>query len=148
MWESHEHAIACKADPSYPTIIQGRDALATGPIYEIHVRCSGNPLRGIQSPVTEVDFYKTTDEKVDPEATPAAETQEMIRRVVYRIETLQSPGFITISWGVALEDETRGISITGWRSVKVRFIFASSFVPPVAKRLIDFFWHLFLVFLF
>lgn len=138
VWESHEHALACKADPSYPTILQEREALATEPIYEVHVRFSGNPVRGIQSPVTEVDFYKTTDERVDPGATPAAETQEMIRRVVYRIETLQSPGFIAISWGVSLEDPTRGVSITGWRSVEVRFFFlfrASSFrFPLLAKQ--------------
>ena len=126
VWQSHEHAIAFKADPSYPTIVQERDALATAPIYEIHIRFSGNPLRGIQAPVTEVDFYKTTDEEVDPRATPAAVTQDMIRRVVDRIECLQSPGFVAISWGVALEDRTRGASITGWASVEVSFFF-----PPV-----------------
>ncbi len=125
MWQSHEHATAFKADPSYLTIVQERDALATAPVYEVHVRCSGNPLRGIQAPVTEVDFYKTTDEEVDSRATPAAETQEMIRRLVCRIESLQSPGFFAISWGIALEDRTRGVSITGWRSVEVRFF------PPV-----------------
>ena len=123
VWQSHEHATAIKADPSYPTIAQERDALATEPIYEVHVRFSGNPLRTIQAPVTEVDFYKTTDEKVNPEVTPAAETQEMIRRLTYRIESLQSPGFIGISWGVALEDETRGVNLNGWRSVEVRPFF-------------------------
>jgi hypothetical protein len=102
----------------------------TAPIYEVHVRFSGNPLRAIQAPVSEVDFYKTTDEKVDPEATPAAETQEMIRRITYRIESLQSPGFIAISWGIALEDGTRGVNLTGWRSVEVRpFSLPSPFVP-------------------
>jgi len=120
LWQSHEHATAIKADPSYPTIIQERAALAlaTPPIYEVHVRFSGNPLRVIQAPVTEVDFYKTTDEKVDPEATPVAETQEMIRRITYRIESLQSPGFIGICWGIALEDGTRGVNLNGWRSVE------------------------------
>jgi len=118
LWQSHEHATAIKADPSYPTIVQERDALATAPIYEVHVRFSGNPLRTIQAPVTEVDFYKTTDETVDPEATPAAETQELIRHIIYRQESLQSPGFAAISWGVALEDRTRGVSLSGWRSVE------------------------------
>lgn len=123
VWQTYEHATAIKADPSYPAIVQGRDALATEPIYEVHVRFSGNPLRAIQAPVTEVDFYKTTDEKVNPEATPAAVTQEMIRRITYRIESLQLPGFIAISWGIALEDATRGVSLTGWRSVEVRPFF-------------------------
>ena len=139
VWQSHEHATAIKADPSYPTIVQERDALATAPIYEVHVRFSGNPLRAIQAPVTEVDFYKTTDEKVNPEAKPAAETQEMIRRITYRIESLQSPGFIQISWGIALEDGTRGVNLSGWRSVEVRrpSFFAQSFrsTPHACKNI-------------
>jgi hypothetical protein len=140
VWQTYEHATAIKADPSYPTIVQERDALATEPIYEVHVRFSGNPLRAIKALATEVDFYKTTDEKVNPEATPAAETQEMIRRITYRIESLQMPGFIAISWGVALEDATRGVSLTGWRSVEVRpFFLPSPFVPTRAKGLIKFF---------
>jgi len=84
--------------------------------------------------VTEVDYYRTTDETVDPEATPAADTQEMIRRVVYRIESLQSPGFIAICWGVALGDGTRGVSITGWRSVEVSLpLLPVAFTPIRAK---------------
>lgn len=118
LWQSYEDAIAIQADPSYPTIVQQRDALATQPVYEVHVRPSGNPLRAIQAPVTEVDFYKTVDEKVNPEAMPAAETQEMIRRLTYRIESLQSSGFIAISWGIALEDATRGVNFSGWRSIE------------------------------
>lgn len=123
MWQSYEHATAIKADPSYPTFVQERDALASAPIYEIHAHFSANPLRTIQAPVTEIDFYKTTDEKVDPEATPAAVTQEMIRRIVYRKESLQSPGFIANSLGIALEDGTRGVSLGGWRTVEVRSTF-------------------------
>jgi hypothetical protein len=123
VWESYEHALACKADPSYPTVLQERDALVTRPIYEVHVRFSGNPERVLQSPVTETDFYKTADERVDPGATPAAKTQEMVRRIVCRVESLQSPGFIAISLGVALEDATRGVCITGWRTIEVRFFF-------------------------
>jgi hypothetical protein len=73
--------------------------------------------------VTEVDYYKTKDESMDPEARPAAETQAMIRRITYRIESLQSPGFVAISWGVALEDGTRGVYFGGWRSIEVRFFF-------------------------
>jgi hypothetical protein len=141
VWQSHEHATAIKADPSYPTIIKERAALAlaTPPIYEVHVRFSGNPLRVIQAPVTEVDFYKTTDEKVDPEATPVVETQEMIRRITYRIESLQSPGFIGISWGIALEDGTRGVNLNGWRSVEVcPFFYSSHFRSDSCKRLSNF----------
>jgi hypothetical protein len=136
VWQSHEHATAIKSDPSYPTFIHKRDALATAPTYQVHIRFSGNPLRVIQAPVTEIDVYQTTDEKVDPGATPAAETQEMIRRITYRIESLQSPGFIGISWGIALEDGTRGVNIGGWRSVEVRFFYflaQSLFVPTTAK---------------
>jgi len=118
LWQSREHSTAIKADPSYPTTVQERDALATTPIYEVHVHFSGNPLRAILAPVTEVDFYKTAGEKVNPDVRPAAETQEMIRRITYRIESLQSPGFIAISWGIALEDETRGVNLSGWRSVE------------------------------
>lgn len=124
MWESYEHALACKADPPYHTVLQERDALVASPIYEVHVRSSGNPLRVLQSPVDEVEFYKTTDERVDPEARPAAETQEMVGHTVYLIESLQSPGFIANSWGVALEDGTRGVNIGGWRTVEVRFFFS------------------------
>jgi hypothetical protein len=91
------------------------------PVYEVHVRPSWNPLRAIQAPVTEVDFYKTTDEEVDPEAKPAAETQEMIRRAIHYIDSLQAPGFVAISWDIALEDRRRGVTLAGWRSVEVCF---------------------------
>jgi hypothetical protein len=151
VWQSHEHAAAIKADPSYPTIVQHRDALATSSIYEVHVRFSGGLLRSIHAPVTEVDFYKTRNEKVDPDATPAAETQEMIRRITYRVESLQSPGFVAMCWGIALEDPTRGVNLNGWRSVEVRpvflgvlfcFLAPSPFFPTRAKRLSFFslFW--------
>lgn len=131
VWESHEHATAFKADPFYPTIIQEREALTTAPVYEVHVRSSWNPLRAIQAAVTEVDFYKTTDEEVDPEAKPAAETQEMIRHAIDFIDSLQSPGFIAISWGIALEDRKRGVTLAGWRSVEVCFFLPDLFVPLV-----------------
>lgn len=65
--------------------------------------------------MTEVDYYKTDEEG----ARPAAETQELIRRLVNRVETLQMPGFIGLSWGVAVEDGARGVSLVGWRSVEV-----------------------------
>jgi hypothetical protein len=127
--------MAMKADPSYPTILQQRDALATElPIYEVHVRFTGSLLRAVQAPVTEVDFYKTTDERVDPGATPAAETQEMIRRVTYRVESLQSPGFVSFSWGVALEDATRGVNLNGWRSIEVRPFVLPQVLPFVPTR--------------
>jgi hypothetical protein len=121
VWESYEHALACKADPSYTAVLQERDALATRSTYEVHVRFSGNPERVIQSPVTETDFYQTKDERVEPGATPAAETQEMVGRLMDCVEILQSPGFISFSQGVALEDATKGVNIVGWRSIEVRF---------------------------
>lgn len=77
-------------------------------------------MRAIQSPVTEIDFYKTLDDKVDPRARPVAETQEMVRQLENLADSLQSPGYIGISAGVALEDETRGVTIVGWRSIEVR----------------------------
>jgi hypothetical protein len=127
VWESQEHVTAFKADASYPTIIQERDALATKPVYEVHVPFTGDPLRPIQAPVTEVDFYKMTDRGVDPEATPVAETHELIRRASHCIETLQSPGFFALSWGIALGDETKGVTLIGWRAVEVRF-----FLPDIS----------------
>lgn len=69
-----------------------------------------------------------TDENVDPEVMLATETQETILRIVYRVESLQSLSFIAISWGIALEDGTMGISLSGWRSVEDRpFFLPSSF---------------------
>jgi hypothetical protein len=126
VWETHEHATAFKADPSYATVVQEREALATKPpACELHIRFSGNPLRAIQAPVTEVDFYKTTDEEADPEAKPAAETQEMIRHAVHFIDSLQSTGFVSISTGIALEDRRSGVTLAGWRSVEVcLFVFS------------------------
>jgi hypothetical protein len=109
----HEHATAFKADPFYPTIIQERKALATAPVYD--------PLRAIQAAMTEVDFYKTTDEEMDPKAKLAAETQEMIRHAIHFIDSLQSPGFIAINWGIAIEDRKRCVTLAGWRSVEVCF---------------------------
>jgi hypothetical protein len=119
VWRSHVHATAIKIDPSYSTFVQDRDALVTAPVYEVHVRFSGNPQRTLEAPVTEVDYYKTDDS-----ARPSAETQDMVRRVTYRYESLQVPGFIALSWGVALEDGTRAVNLGGWRSVEVGRSFA------------------------
>jgi len=80
---------------------------------DLHVRFSGNPRRSVESPTTEVDLYRTQD-------AGAPETQERIRRLTYRIESLQMRGFIALSWGVTVEDGTRGIYIGGWRAVEVR----------------------------
>jgi hypothetical protein len=123
VWQSHAHATAIKADPRYPTFVQDRDALVSAPVYEVHVRFSGNPQRTLEAPVTEVDFYKTDDDDGEAnadDARPAAETQEMIRRVTLRMESLQMQGFVALSWGIAIEDGTRGVHIAGWRSVEVR----------------------------
>ena len=52
----------------------------------------------------------------------AAETQERIRRLTYRIESLQMRGFIALSWGVTVEDGARGVYLGGWRTVEVRVL--------------------------
>jgi len=111
VWQSHTHAAAIKADPSYAIFLKKRQALATGPIFDLHVRFSGNPRRSIESPTTEVDLYRTHD-------AGAAETQELIRRLTYRIESLQIRGFIALSWGATVEDSTRGVYLGGWRTVE------------------------------
>jgi hypothetical protein len=120
VWQSHAHAAAVKADPSYPTFVQDREALATKPVYEVHVPFSGNPQRLLEAPVVEVDFYKMDDVKVNSVAKPVAEAQEMIRRVNDHIESLQLPGFIGFCWGADIEDETRAVTLGGWRSIEVR----------------------------
>ncbi|KAI9448760.1 hypothetical protein F5148DRAFT_698813 [Russula earlei] len=110
-WQSHAHAAAVKADPLYPILVQKRQALATAPVHDFHVCFSGNPRRTIEVPVTEVDLYRTND-------AGAAETQERIRRVTHRVESLQMQGFIALSWGVTVEDGTRGVYLGGWRSIE------------------------------
>jgi hypothetical protein len=100
---------------------------------------SGNPQRVLEAPVTELAFPQTDDTAVNPEARPAAETQERMRRITYRIESLQMQGFVALSWGVALEDGRRGVYLAGWRSIEVRFV---SFVRSlVLSRLNVFFWQ-------
>jgi hypothetical protein len=135
VWQSHAHAAAVKADPSYSTFIQDREALATKPIYEVHVSFSGNPQRLLEAPVTEVDFYKMDDVKVNPDARPVAETQEMIRRVNALVESFQLPGFIAFCWGTDIEDETRAVTLGGWRSIEVRFARTLSFHSRSCKGL-------------
>jgi hypothetical protein len=140
VWQSHAHATAIKADPLYSTFIQDRDALVTAPVYEVHVRFSGNPQRTLEAPVVEVVYYKSDDREANPDARPAAETQEMVRRVTCREESLQVQGFVAISWGVAIEDGTRGVNLGGWRSVEVSSFgralsHLSSFRPVRCKRL-------------
>jgi hypothetical protein len=119
VWQSHAHATAIKTDPSYPTFFQDREALATAPVFEVHVPFSGDPLRMVEAPVTEVDFYKTDDREVNPDAKPVAEIHDMVRRVNRRIELLQLPGFIALNWGIAIEDGTRAVSLGAWKSIEV-----------------------------
>jgi hypothetical protein len=82
-------------------------------VLAIFVHMSGNPRRCLESPVTEVDVYRLKD-------TAAEKTQDMIRRLTYRIESLLMRGFLVLSWGPALEDVTRGAYIAGWRTIEVR----------------------------
>ena len=134
VWQSHAHAAAVKADPSYPTFVQDREALATKPVYEVHVPFSGNPQRLLEAPVTEVDFYKMDDVKVNPAARPVAETQEMILRTLALVESFQLPGFIAFCRGADIDDETRAVALGGWSSIEVRFARTlSPFVPVHAK---------------
>jgi hypothetical protein len=113
VWKSHAHAAAIKADPTYPAFIQDRDALATEPVYEVHASFSGNPRRALEAHVVEADYYK-----MNSDVRPAAETHEMIRRLLPLFEPLQ--GFIASSAGITIEDESWGIYLCGWRSIEVR----------------------------
>ena len=122
VWQSHAHATAIQTDPSYRTFVQDREALATAPVFDIHVPFSGNPQRTLDAPVTEMSFYKTDDREVNPDARPAAETQELIRHITYRIESLQLHGFIALSWGIAIEDGKWGVYLGGWKSIEVRWL--------------------------
>ena len=134
VWQSHAHATAVKGDPSYPTFVQDREALAIKPVYEVHVPFSGNPQRLLEAPVTEVDFYKMDDVKVNPAARPVAETQERILRVNALIESYQLPGFIAFCWGADIDDETRAVTLGGWGSIEVRFARTlTPFIPVRAK---------------
>ncbi len=82
-------------------------------MFDTHVRFSGNPRRTLEAPVTELDIYRTHD-------AGASETQELIRRLTHRIESLQMQGFIALSWGVSIEDGARGVYLGGWRTIEVR----------------------------
>jgi hypothetical protein len=140
VWQSYAHGAAIKADPSYPTFIQDREALATAPVYEVHVPLPGDPQRTVEAPVTEVEFYKTDDKDVDPDAKRMVETQEMIRHVIWRAKSFQIQGYVANVSGIAIENGSRGISLTGWRSIEVRLLvlFSRPFVPFV-QRLNPFF---------
>jgi hypothetical protein len=81
-------------------------------VQDLHVTFSGNPQRTLDVPVTEVDIYRTHDEG-------AAETQERVRRLTYRVESLLMRGFIALSWGVAIEDGSIGVYLGGWRTIEV-----------------------------
>ncbi|KAH9983280.1 hypothetical protein BJV74DRAFT_626431 [Russula compacta] len=111
VWESYAHAAAIKEDPSYALFVQNRQALATAPVRDMHVRFTGSPRRTLEVPVTEVDIYRTLE-------AGAAETHEKVRRIAYRVESLQMRGFIALSWGVDIEDGTMGVNLNGWRSIE------------------------------
>jgi hypothetical protein len=51
----------------------------------------------------------------------AAETQEKTRLITYRIESLQLQGFISLSWGIAAEDNASGVYIAGWKTIEVSY---------------------------
>jgi len=111
LWQTRAHAAAFEEDPSYWAFAQQRQALATAPVLAIFVRMSGNPRRSLEAPVTEVDLYRL-------QAAGAETTQDMIRRLTYRIESLLMRGFQALSWGAALEDGSRGAYIAGWRTIE------------------------------
>ncbi|KAI9438435.1 hypothetical protein BJY52DRAFT_1323813 [Lactarius psammicola] len=111
LWQTRAHATTFEEDPSYPAFAQQRQALSTTPVLALFVRFSGNPRRCLEAPVTEVDVYRA-------QTAGAETTQDKIRRVTYRVESLQVPGFLALSWGVALEDDSRGTYIAGWRTIE------------------------------
>jgi len=119
VWQSHAHADAIKADPSYALFVTKRQALSTGPVEDLHVSFTGNPLRSLEAPVTEVDTYVT----LDADAAETHEVHERVRRLTYRTESLLARGFIALSWGVPIEDGARGLYLGGWRSIEVRSAF-------------------------
>jgi hypothetical protein len=116
VWQSHAHAAAIKIDPSYALFVTKRQALSTGPVHDLHVSVTGNPLRSLEAPVTEVDTYVT----LDADAAETQEVHERVRRLTYRTESLLARGFIALSWGVPIEDGARGVYLAGWRSIEVR----------------------------
>jgi hypothetical protein len=118
VWQTRAHAAAFEDDPSYAAFTQQRDALSSVPVLAIYVHMSGNPRRCLEGPVTEVDFYKLQDDA-------AEKTQDMIRRLTYRIESLQMRGFLALSWGRSLEDVSRGAYVAGWRTIEVRRVLRS-----------------------
>jgi len=105
-------------------------------VFEIHVPFSGDPRRTVEAPVTEVDDYKMDDREVNPDARPAAETQEMVRRAAPRAEALQVQGCLALSSGVAIEDGTRGVYLGGWKSIEVRS-FAHALSPLLSRPLLS-----------
>ncbi|KAF8257456.1 hypothetical protein EI94DRAFT_1292015 [Lactarius quietus] len=111
LWQTRAHATAFEDDPVHAAFAERRQALSTIPVLAIFVYMSGNPRRCLESPVTEVDVYKLQD-------AAAEETQDMIRRLTYRIESLQMRGFIVLSWGPSLEEASRGAYIAGWRTIE------------------------------
>jgi len=111
LWQTRAHAAAFEVDPAYATFVERRAALSTAPVLSLFVHMSGNPRRCLESPVTEVDIYRLQD-------AAAEKTQDMVRRLTYRIESLLMRGFLALSWGVALEDVTRAAYIAGWRTVE------------------------------
>jgi len=111
LWQTRAHAAAFEDDPAYTAFAQQREALSSAPTLAIYVHMSGNPRRCLEGPVTEIDFYKLHEEGAD-------NLQDMIRRLTYRIESLQMRGFLALSWGRSLEDVSRGAYIAGWRSIE------------------------------
>ena len=134
VWQSYAHATAVKADSSYTGFIQDREALATKPVYEVHVSFSENPQHLLEAPVTELDVYKMDDVKVNPDARPVEEIHQMIRHVTALVESFQLPGSIALCWGVDIEDETRVVTLGGWRSTEVRLLGHSLHSFPFLQR--------------
>jgi len=108
-WQSHAHAAAFAADPSYPEFVQKRMSLATTPVRDHRLTVSGAPLPCIEAPVSEVDFYKTRDFGIE-------ETHEMARNTIHIVRSLQARGFHGCSFGVAHDDRTVGVYLGGWDS--------------------------------
>ena len=127
-WQSEAHAIAIKADPSYSTFVQDLEALATGPVNEVHAPLS-NLQRAVESPVTNVCVYKTNDEVINPVAKSAAETHKMVQDGMDDMSSLHMQGklqgFIVNSWGITIEDARRGVYLCGWNSIEVRLLVLS-----------------------
>jgi len=82
-------------------------------VRDLHAPLSGTPQLCVEAPVTEVDFYKAHDARIE-------ETHEMAHSAMHDLRSLQPQGFTGSSFGVTHEDPSIGVYFAGWNAVEVR----------------------------